>query len=326
MANKRSFDNVESAKGAESAEGVELGDARRQRVSHTQTPSLPVDIQKTSSQQPPHKYMSTLKDVTRFYARKIEGAKDGVLYGVYPVAFKLETFACSQNTSRPCLTLSQLSISPDDFMCGIAYSPKTRDQKKAKHVVDFTTPEISTCINDVQAGITGSVSTKDIEPFRDTIVKMRDSIRDFYTSPMQFALDGCGDRDAFMEMLRRTAQREAFEETGLFGKSSVFEFVTTQNNFAIFKVNVSSLSKQPAKICASFVEKATGDFFLEHKPGYTGRGRGLPFKIQLYIYGTKAQFKECISGKVNFPSVGSETDIAGLVIFRVADVEQFKCT
>jgi hypothetical protein len=308
MATKRPFENVESAGSAES------GDVRRQRTSF-QPPT-----------RQPRMYRPSGKGVTRFYARKIEKTEDGVSSGFYPDAFMPETFACSHNTNRPCLTPDQIGISPDDFVCGIAYSPKTLDQEKAEHVRDFKSRDGVIYINDVQAGITGSVSTSDIAPFRDAIVKMRDSVRDFYTSPMQSVLDGCGDRDAFIEILRRTAQREAFEETGLYGDSSVFEFVTTQNNFAIFKVNVSSLSKQPVEKCASFVKKTSDDFFLENKPGYSGRGRGLPFKIQLYIYGERAEFKKRIVGEVNFPSVGSETDIAGVMVFSAADMEQFKCT
>jgi hypothetical protein len=327
MTSKRSIEDVED---------IEIGDMRRQRVYHPLLPlpaqappllPLPAQAPLLLPRQPPvhHMYKATIDGVTRFYPRKIETITEGVLSGVYTDAFKTETFACSRNINRPCLTPVQLGISPENFLCGIAYSPQRMTiEQKAEHLVHFKSPTGTTYINDVQSGITGSVTTTDIAPFRDVIVKIRDSVRDFYTSPMQCILDGCGDRDAFIDILRRTTQRETFEETGLFGDSGVFEFVTTHNNFAIFKVNVSLLSKQKVDVCATFVQQSSADFFLEHLPGYTGRGRGLPFKIQVYIYGHREDFKKLISGHVYLPSVKSETDIAGLMIFRAADVEQFR--
>ena len=316
---KRSFDDHNDQDGGDQ----NGGDQRRRRIVHTFPPQRTFPPRRTF---PPHRiYRATKPGVTRLYAFHPKKTDNVVVDGKYTNGILLDDFVCANNPNRPCFSAFELGISPEDFLCGIAYSVIDRPVRDTDR--QFST-ELTGIINiaDVQSSVTGSITAVEMAPFVADLERIRVANPEaFYANPMQSVIDGCGERrDTFVEMLRREAQREIFEETRMFVSHEALEQVRIINNWMVFKVHISNLRHNNEGCRAFALARGAPDDFFAPPQQPRQHGKGIPFKVQIWIYGSREEFKERWFSVRCCPFVRNEKNLAGLVIYDAADVEQFR--
>ncbi len=301
-----------------SAEEVNGGDERRRRTNPQPVPA--------AAQQHPvgPLYHATQPNVTRFYGfvrNQAQPDQGVVVRGRYGDAFLVEEFTCSSNRHRPCLTSAQLGLVGDPFLCGIVYLATGQTQNPRR----FTAPGgVVIDISDVQSSVTGSVTRHAMTPFDAAFRGLfAADQRAFRANPMRQMITECGG--AFLQMLRTEAMREVREETGLTGPITALEQVRVIDTWITFKIDIRSL-QQDNDGCHAFAlaRPPPGDFVIPNPPG---RGdQGIPLKVQVYIYGPRAEMKTRITNVTARPFVEAENrpgGVAGLMVYRAADAGQF---
>jgi 8-oxo-dGTP pyrophosphatase MutT (NUDIX family) len=179
----------------------------------------------------------------------------------------------------------------------------------------YTVPDVGQVqIADAQFSVTGSVGVREMEPFAHIVTSVGANV-EFRNDAMRIVHDACGaQKDAFNQMLRTVAQRETFEETGFFCDPHAFDFVRFERNWVIFKVHASQLRARSLEGCRAFVAQNPQEL-----PFRAGR---IPFKVQVYVYGTRQELQALIRNVRLRPAV--ERDIAGLVLYKAGEIEQFR--
>lgn len=231
----------------------------------------------------------------------------------FPVSLPSQEIVCSNNTDRPLLTPPELDIPVDCNIVGIVYNSCTTT--RAHLIREYTGTTFGTVrVADAQFSVTGSVGENEMAPFAQVVTSVRANA-EFRANAMRSVHDACGEQQAaFNQMLRSVATRETFEETGFFCEPEFFRFVRFERNWAIFKVHVGRLRARTLKGCRAFVaQNPQVPAFLEG---------GMPFKVQVYVYGTRDELQALISTIIVRPAV--EHDIAGLVLYEAGDIEQFR--
>jgi hypothetical protein len=248
----------------------------------------------------------------RFFPCK-QTLDDKIFHMRFPASVIVADVVCSHNRCPPLLPAEKLNISADDNIIGIVYNT---DETTAAHLIReynvFNVGKVR--IADAQFSVTGSVGVGEMEQFLSIVASVSSNV-EFRNDAMRITHDACGaQKDAFNKMLSTVAQRETFEETGFFSKSDAFEFVNFEHNWAIFKVHASQLCAKSLEECRAFVAQNP-----QEAPFRTGR---IPFKVQVYVYGTRHELRDLI-GTIQFrPAV--ERDIAGLVLYKAGEIEQFR--
>jgi hypothetical protein len=244
--------------------------------------------------------------------------------GIYNIQFRCEIpinteFVCSNNADRPLLTFAELRIPADSMLTGVTYMP--RDRTPADSIREYTHADKSYRIADTQCAVTGSISVDEMAPFTAFALSAR-SDPDFRVNALHAIRNACGDRQAaFDRMIRTVAQRETFEETGFFSEPDGFEFVEFRQKWAIFKVHISRLRARSYVGCMTFVteNRQSDTYFL---PVSQNGGRGIPLKVQVYIYGTRAEFRTIVPTVRFRPHV--EEDIGGIMLYEAKEIGKFR--
>ena len=238
---------------------------------------------------------------------------DEIFHTRFPASVPPADVVCSHNKDRPLLTPHQLKIPTDCNIVGIVYNP--RATTPADVIREYTVPDIGLVrIADAQFSVTGSVSVGEMAPFAQVVTSVQANVA-FQTDAMRIVHDACGaQKDAFDKMLRTVAQRETFEETGFFCESHAFDFVRFDRNWAIFKVHIRKSRARTLEGCRAFVAQNP------QEPPF--RAVSIPFKVQVYVYGTRQELQDLIRTVRVRPAV--ERDIAGLVLYKAGEIEQFR--
>jgi hypothetical protein len=302
------------------------GDERRRRVERAApaAPAAPAAAV-VPAVVVPHRgrtFHASQAGITRLYGFTRESNDTQIVRGRYTPGLMLEEFRCSFNRSRPCLTAAELAIDPATFLCGIVYTPGP--QTDPNIIRTFDLPDVVVRIADVQSSITGTVSVHAMTPFAERLHLIAANHKTFYANPMQSMITVCGD--AFGMMLATEAMREVREETGLSGPIAAFERVRVTRNWATFKVNITAL-QQDNDGCRAFAianQQPGGDFFAPYAPDEHRNGPGIPFKVQVYIYGPRDEFRVRIRHVTRLPFIGAEANLAGIVVFPAVDAWQFR--
>ena len=237
---------------------------------------------------------------------------DEIFHTRFPASMRPADVVCSHNKDRPLLTPHELKIPTDCNIVGIVYNPRATTPA---HVIrEYTVPDVGLVrIADAQFSVTGSVGVREMEPFAHIVTSVCTK-QTFDADAMRIVHDACdAQKDAFKKMLRTVAQRETFEETGFFCESDAFDFVNFKHNWAIFKVHASQLRARSLEGCRAFVAQNP-----QEAPFRAGR---IPFKVQVYVYGTRQELQALIRTVRVRPAV--ERDIAGLVLYKAGEIEQF---
>lgn len=290
MASKRSFDDV-SQDDVTQDETAPRHQDRRPRV-RAQNPIFCGDV--------------------RFFPCTQE-LDDEIFHTRFPASMRPADVVCSHNKDRPLLTPHELKIPTDCNIVGIVYNPRATTHA---HVIrEYTVPDVGLVrIADAQFSVTGSVGVREMEPFAHIVTSVRTEQK-FHEDAMHIVHDACGaQKDAFDKMLLTVAQRETFEETGFFCETHAFEFVRFERNWAIFKVHIRQSRARTLEGCRAFVAQNP------QEPPF--RAGSIPFKVQVYVYGTRQELQDLIRTVRVRPAV--ERDIAGLVLYKAGEIEQFR--
>lgn len=232
----------------------------------------------------------------------------------YPQSRPSADIVCSNNSDRPLLTPQALAIDAEHDIVGIVYNPRaTTPAHLIREYPDV--PNVGLVrIADTQFSVTGSVGVREMQPFFPIVTSVSGNV-EFRNDAMRIVHDACGEQQpAFNQMLRTVAQRETFEETGFFCEPDAFEFVRFQRNWAIFKVHARRLRARTLDGCRAFVAQNPQE--QQFRAGF------IPFKVQIYVYGTLAEFYALIRTVIVRPAV--ERDIAGILLYKAREIEQFR--
>ena len=238
---------------------------------------------------------------------------DEIFHTRFPASLRPADIVCSHNTDRPLLTPQALNIPEECNIVGIVYNP--HETTAADLIREYNVPDVGQVqIADAQFSVTGSVGVREMEPFLPIVTSVSANV-EFRNDAMRIVHDSCGEQQAaFNQMLRTVAQRETFEETGFFCEPEFFRFVRFERNWAIFKVHTSQLRARSLEGCRTFVTQNP-----QESPFRTGR---IPFKVQVYVYGTRQELQALICTIRVRPAV--ERDIAGIVLYKAGEIGQFR--
>jgi hypothetical protein len=243
----------------------------------------------------------------------IQKLDDEIFHMHFPASVHPADVVCSHNIYHPLLTPHELNIPTDCNIVGIVYNPRTTTPEhviREYTVLDFGLVRIA----DAQFSVTGSVGVREMEPFAD-IVSYVCTEKTFHQDAMRLVYSACGaKKEVFIKMLCTVAQRETFEETGFFCEPDAFDFIRFENNWAIFKMHINKSRSQSLEGCSAFVSKNP------QEPQF--RAGSIPFKVQVYVYGTRQELQAFISTIRVRPAV--ECDIAGLVLYKAGEIERWR--
>ena len=268
----------------------------------------------------------------RFFPAAMKQNASGFLAGNFSAAIPVSEFFCSNNTDRPRLSFAALGVSPTirvgdvdvpQMFAGITYLENVSGRNATNPTIVKTIKTHSTTLRiaDTQSSITGTVTEHEMAPFTTARERAQQN-PNFLSAIMQTIADECASRDTFIEMLKNAARREVSEETGLTFDTQDLVFVQFQRNWATFKINIDRMHPLNAVDCQALMQMmaATTDFRIV-VPGRGGRG--IPLKVQVYIYGAKETFYAKLGAVRVRPRVETETDLGGVMLYNVTDVDKF---
>lgn len=304
MASKRTFDDVSQDDAAQDAatQGTDDQRIRRPRVDR------PL-IVRPRGVRPPN---PIFRGDARFFP-SIQELDGDIFRARYPVSLLYTEMVCSNNIDRPLLTAPDLDIPLDCKLVGVVYNPC--DTTRADLVREHNIRDVGVVrVADAQFSVTGSVGVSEMAPFAQVVASVQANVA-FHTDAMRIVHDACGEQQAaFNQMLQTVAMRETFEETGFFSPPEFFRFVRFERNWAIFKVHASRLRARTLEGCRAFVAQNP------QEPAF--RAGFVPFKVQVYVYGTRDELQQLIGTVRVRPAV--ERDIAGLVLYDAREIGQFR--